>query len=44
MPGRSFVRPGTTIARRRPYSVLVSLSTSFACHMVELLPRDGVIW
>ena len=41
--GRSFVRPSTTIARRRPYSVLVSLSTSFTCHMVEILPRDGVI-
>ena len=34
----------TTIARRRPHSVLVYLSTGFACHMVEILPRDGVIW
>ena len=44
IPGRSFVRPSTTIVRRRPYSVLVSLSTSFTCHMVEISPRDGVIW
>ena len=21
-----------------------TLSTSFTCHMVEILPRDGVIW
>ena len=33
----------TTIARRRPHSVLVFLSASFTCHMVEILPRDGVI-